>query len=232
MKVKFVATLLALALLLSCVSVCFAADAFTFRGIPWFTTKVETLDAMASAGYKAWWNSKDTTIPDWFQTWSNIIGDYKVANGGCECSYKNVAVAGYSAKVDTYFIYPIVNGKVSRDNDKAQLYLARYIIEGFEDMEAVYADLKVKLSGLYGEPVTKNSDSSWTDTIGVKWTAEDGSSIWLARYTAYGDTDVKIWYIAPNCTEMLQTLEAQITQETIDAEEQARQDNKNNTSGL
>ena len=230
---KVLAVVLFVALIMvSVIGASFAEESYTFRNIPWLTTKVDVIEAMNAEGYKVSWKYDNTTIADWFQTWINITGDYKVAEGGCYLSFKGVKVAGYSASLSTYYWYPIVDGRVQRDNDLAQFYLAEYEIQNIENMDPVYDDLLAKLTSLYGKPETKNSDSSWTDTIGALWTADDGSLIWLARYKAYGDTAVKIWYAAPKTTETLQALEKQIAQETLEAEEAEREKNKTNTDGL
>lgn len=232
MKKVLAAFLLVTLLAVAVIGTSIAEESFTFRNIPWLTTKVDVAAAMSSEGYKVSWRDNNTTIPDWFQTWINITGDYKVAEGGCYLSFKGVKVAGYSASLATYYWYPIVDGRVQRDDDLSQFYLAKYEIQDIENMDPVYDDLLAKLTSLYGKPEPKDSGSSWTDTIGVLWTADDGSLIWLARYKAYGDTAVKIWYAAPKTTETLQALEKQIAKETLEAEEAEREKNKTNTDGL
>ncbi len=219
-------------IMVSVMGTSFAEETYLFRGIPWLTTRVEVKNTLASEGFKAWWDDKNASIPDWFQTWSNINGDYTVAEGGCDVSFKEGKVAGYQAELATYYWFPIVDGRVQRDPDLAQFYLACYEITGIENMEPVYDDLLSKLITLYGKPQTKNSDSNWTDTIGSLWEADDGSLIWLAKYTAYGKIKVKIWYAAPKTTETLKALETQIAKETLEAEDEEREKNKTNTDGL
>lgn len=226
------ALVLVFALILGVCGIASATDAFTFRGIPWLTSRAEVKNQLSAEGFKAWWDDKDCGAPDWFQTWSNINGNYVVADGGCNVSYHKVPVAGYTADLNVYFWLPIVNDRVQRDPELAEFYLACYEITDIDNMDPVYDDLLAKLTSLYGTPKNKDSDSSWTDTIGSLWTADDDSLIWLARYRAYGDTKVKIWYAAPKTTETLQALELQIAAEVREAEDAAREENKTNTDGL
>ena len=99
-------------------------------------------------------------------------------------------------------------------------------------MQAVYDDLVTKLTGLYGESTALNNPDNWTKFDGRLWKAKDGSQIWLRLYHMYGDYTLKLTYTAPDSTARLEALEAQITQEKIEAEELERQQNTNNTDGL
>ena len=205
-----------------------AADTYLFRNIPWYSTKTTTTDALSNLNTHG--NYTNVTLPDWFQRWSNIDGDYKVREAGANVTYTGVPVAGYNAVLDTYFIYPIVDGRVSRNDDNAELYLAIYRFSKLTDMQAVYDDLVQKLTGLYGESTALNNPDGWTNFNGRLWTAEDDSKIWLRKFN---DSDeVKLSYIAPRSTERLKAIEAQITQEKIEAEELERQKNATNTDGL
>ncbi len=232
MKKIIMVVLLATLIMASSIGNSFAAETFTFRNIPWLTSKADVITAMTADGYKISYQYDNTTIPDWFQIRSNVIGDVKVKEGGCYLSFNGVKVAGYSAYLETYYWYPIVDGSIQKDDDSAQFYLAQYEIFDIDNMDYVYDDLLEKLTSLYGKSEAKNSDDSATDTIGVLWTADDSSLIWLAKYNSDGETIVKIWYAAPHCTETLQALEEHIAQETLEAEENERENNKTNTEGL
>ena len=220
--------ILTVVLLVTMLIVACAADTYLFRNIPWYSTKTTASDALDSL--KTSRNSSNTTMPDWFQKWSNITGDYKVEEAGAYVGYSGVTVAGYNASLYTYYMYPIVDGRVSRNDDNAEFYLAIYDFEKLTDMQAVYDDLVQKLTGLYGESTALNNPDSWTDFTGRLWTADDGSQIWLRKFN--DNNKVKLSYIAPNSTERLQALEAQITQEKIEAEELERKNNETNTDGL
>ena len=228
---KLIACVLTVVVLVTMVvSMASAAESYLFRNIPWYAAKTEAGEALSSLTTNR--NRSNTTMPDWFQRWNNIDGDYKVEEAGTYTEYKDVSVAGYNADLYTYYIYPIVDGKVSRNDNNAQFYLAIYEFETLTDMPAVYDDLVVKLTGLYGDSTALNNPDNWTNFTGRLWTAEDGSQIWLRNYHMYGDYTVKLSYIAPNSTEHLQALEAQITQEKIEAEELERKNNATNTEGL
>lgn len=211
-------------------TVVFADESYLFRSIPWYSTKSVVSESLSSLSVSR--NRSNTTLPDWFQRWNNIDGDYTVEEAGTYTIYKKVAVAGYKAELITYFMYPIVNGRVERNDDNAELYLALYEFEELTDMPAVYEDLVKKLTGLYGESSALNNPDNWTSFEGRLWKAEDGSQIWLRLYHMYGSYTLKLSYIAPDSTSRLQALEAQIIQEKIEAEELERQQNSDNTEGL
>lgn len=215
---------------LSCAACADEADSFLFRNIPWYSAKKDAREILSSL--EEYRNRSDSTMPDWFQRWNNIDGDYTVAEAGTYTTYRNVSVAGYTASLNTYYMYPIVDGRLSKNDDDAEFYLAVYEFATLTDMQAVYDDLVTKLTGLYGESSALNNPDNWTKFDGRLWKAKDGSQIWLRLYYMYGDYTLKLTYTAPDSTARLEALEAQITQEKIEAEELERQQNTNNTDGL
>lgn len=230
---KFLAVLLTLAVLSFC-SISLAesetADTYLFRSIPWYSAKSDAVESLT--GLDSYSNRSNTTMPDWFQRWNNIDGDYTVDEAGAYVSYRNVSVAGYNADLYTYYMYPIVDGRVSRNDDNAEFYMAIYEFETLTDMPAVYEDLRAKLTDLYGKSKELNNPDNWTNFTGRLWTAADGSQIWLRNYFMYNSYTLKLTYVAPDATSRLEELEAQITQEKIEAEELERQQNSSNTDGL
>lgn len=205
-------------------------ETFLFRSIPWYTTQRDVQNALSAL--KTYSNRSGVTIPDWFQRWNNIDGDMTVEAGGCYTRYRDVSVAGYEANLYVYYMYPIVNGKTVKADDTAEMYLALYEFETLSDMPAVYDDLVAKLTRLYGESEALNNPDSWTNFNGRLWKAADGSQIWLRLYYMYGSYTLKLSYIAPDCTNRLEALSAQLLQEKIDAEAEERQQNQDNTEGL
>ncbi len=239
MKKSIISLLLVAMLLSTCfVSSSFAEAAvatqqqetFLFRSIPWYSTQKDAQNALSTL--TTYSNYSQTTIPDWFQRWNNIDGDMTVEGGGCYTRYKNVSVAGYTASLYVYYMYPIVDGKTVKADDTAQMYLALYEFATLADMPAVYDDLVAKLTKLYGESEALNNPDNWTNFNGRLWKAVDGSQIWLRLFHMYGDYTLKLSYIAPDCTARLETLDAQLLQEKIDAEAEKRQQNQDNTEGL
>ena len=229
---KAISILMACLLVFSIAGCAFAeeAETYLFRNIPWYAAKKEASEILSSLSeYR---NRSNTTLPDWFQRWNNIDGDYTVAEAGAYTTYKDVSVAGYKASLTAYYVYPIVDGRLLRNDDDAEFYLAVYEFATLTDMEAVYDDLVTKLTGLYGESTALNNPDNWTKFNGRLWKAKDGSQIWLRLYHMYGDYTLKLSYTAPDSTGRLETVEAQITKEKIEAEELERQQNTNNTDGL
>lgn len=226
---RFVSLLMACMLILS-VGTCVLAEeseTFLFRNIPWYAPKKEVSDTLSSLTMNL--NLPNATIPDWFQTWEHTDSDYTVAKAGAGTGYGNVSVAGYNAELIVYYVYPIVDGKLLRNGDEAEFYLAVYEFSDSADMEAVYNDLVTKLTGLYGESSALNK---WGRFTGRLWKAKDGSQIWLRIYNTNGDYTVQLSYTAPESTSRLEAVEAQITKEKLEAEELERQKNINNTDGL
>ncbi len=214
-----------------------AEGSFTFRGIPWLTTRAEVEEKLTGEGYRLFMQRNNIDIPDWYQTRAYKNED-TISEGGCRSNFLDASVAGYKADVDAYFWYPIVDGRVQRNPDSSQLYLANYRILDGDDQEQVYEDLLRKMKSIYGTPQTTEKDAKddfgfSINTSGSLWTADDGSRIWLAKYKEFGQiASVKIWYAAPETTETLQALEAQIAKEIKEAEDAERERIKNNTDGL
>lgn len=125
-------------------------------------------------------------------------------------------------------MYPIEFGYVQRIQDKAQLYFGMYEFKDMENLPAVYEDLKVKLTNLYGEGTYK-SNGYYDSTY---WEDAQGNAVWLLIDKDDEYATVRLAYAAAGHRERLAELDAQIAAETLATEEQQRNDNADNSSGL
>lgn len=212
-------------------------DAITFRGISWYTNAedvnntIKAIEGAAPSRYSA--RTEKADMQSWFKKWPYYNTDECVDEGGVILKYTTVPVAGYSAGLSVYCMYPIVDGKVAYDSSQAEFYMAIYAIDGFEDLYSVYTDLQTKLDKTYGSHVDQSFANGGME--GVTWTAKDGSVVWLRirQNTVYKNyEDVQITYFAPNGNERLNALSAQIYREAVDAENAERENNTNNFDGL
>lgn len=205
-----------------------------FRDFEWYAPFEEvdaTMIRSSDATFMSHMDFENTTIDSINGAeWEYMYSDDRVDEGGVCAYYYDISVAGYLAEAELYYIYPIVNNTVRRDKNDAQLYLATYSISDLADMQAVYEDLNVKLSSLYGAGTDKSSN----DFDGMYWQDSIGNAIWLVYETneTFDYSQIRIAYAAGGHIERLAELEAQIELETRNAEEESRQENSGNTSGL
>ncbi len=209
-------------------------EAITFRGIDWYTNANDVNATLkAIEGVTAGSKNDMAGMQGWFRKWEYSNTNEYVAESGVIQYYSSVPVAGYSAELATYLMYPIVNGKVEYDSNKAEFYMAYYTIKGFEDLYAVFTDLQNKLDKTYGAHVDKSYSGGGAE--GVLWTAQDGSLVWLMirQNTVYKNYEyIQLTYFAPNGVDRLNQLAAQIHQEAVDAEKEEREKNADNYDGL
>ena len=217
-----------------CVATAETPEEITFRSIPWYS-KLSDVDASVRSisGITIPWSpvNEGARIESWFQEYEYSYTDDSVENGGVILSYSNLSVAGYTASLKLSFLYSIMDGRVNYSKDDAEFYMAMYTIEGLTDMLSAYKDLRTKLYGVYGNYDLKNG----YHMEGAKWTAKDGSIIWIrVRQNSISDNyeEIKIFYFAPNGIDRLATLAEQIKQEAIQAEEEERLRNQTNFEGL
>lgn len=180
----------------------------TFRGVPWGSTRLEAEAILGPAsGSRSF-------------VYSGFITIYTDGRGLSEY-YTGGSVAGYAVPEFTVdYVYPVLDGRLLRDNNLAVICAGRYVIEDVGDVHAVMEDLTAKLSSLYG---------SFTQSVhGRRWTDAQGNTITLDA----GDTSVYLLYY-PSCRDdLLNAAEQAIADERAAQEELLRIQNQNNTDGL
>ncbi len=236
-KKVMIALLLVLLCLLVSISVADEIDSFTFRDLKWYSNPNDaSLKMNAIPGVsKPWYGAvrKNEKIEGWYKKWRYFYTDDAVSNGGAILKYTNVPIAGYSANVELSFMWTIRDNRVVYDYDSTEFYMGIYTIDGYRDLKGVYEEIKGKLKDLYGNYVSHSYYEGGME--GVKWTATDGSLIWLriCQNTVYKNyEDITVTYFAPNGAERLQELSNCILQEAIDKEDEKREKNKDNYDGL
>ena len=203
-----------------------------FRGLPW---GINLPEAEEKLGWSIW-----GMAGEYMKTYSIddiVLGDYE----GIRFEYsdiniignvntKDISVAGYpTSDVVLYFAYVPKGGIVTHEEADSALYGARYEFEP-KNHEAMFKDLKEKLTSQYGEP-TKTSNRS--DYMGNKynyvfWLGANDTEVVLCDMEATKDSsiykdEVKICYIWLKGDEMLQT--------ACDAEKQAAENAESNNYG-
>lgn len=188
-------------------------DTYTFKGAPWYCTKSQAEQI---------WNQKSSFAN------SAIYSTHVFELSYCiEVLYKNTNVAGYSATIDTRFIFPIEDGIIIRNNELAQLYRAAYwISDDYKDLPAIYEDLESKLTSIYGTP----HDASDKKYFTKEWSDKSGNQISLSASTS--TYNITITYVASDAEERVAAIKEAITNEEIRKEQLDRLNNSNNVDGL
>lgn len=201
-----------------------------FRGLEWYSdysTVHSLLLQDCEPNFLPCYCLENTTIDSINRIeWAYMFSDDRVDEAGVSVCYYDISVAGYVADVDVYYMYPIKNGKVDRNLESSQMYTAYYVFEDMADLPAVYDDLSVKLTSLYGEGTPKSN--GYYNSI--YWQDSQGNMAWLLIES--DNTEVRLGYAAGDHITRLGKLRDQIRDETIAAEDESRQNNAGNTSGL
>lgn len=204
-------------------------EEITFRGIPWGANVQEFKDAMEGVRLRQ-------TQPLWENYWAtwNIPGSINGTNTDYQVGFHLIAdepnfkVAGYDIQYFyAYFFYgETEDGKIDRSNEAARFHMAIYTFR-FENVESAYADLKEKLTTLYGEGEQENKES-------ILWKGANSTEMRLI-WSNDENNDynyISIRYGKADMDEELAHIDELARQEQIAQEEQDRQDNADNTDGL
>ncbi len=218
---------IALLILLGCGSAV-ADDAYEepilFRGIEWGASYTDTLKGLpAGVTMYALRNSEYWyTMDDYMFTSSNMayhaeIGAYAYARAS---SLNGVKVAGYDvSKIDLYFAYlPGDDGLLVKDKEHTSLFYAYYCLEP-KDPNAVFEDLKTKLTSLYGDVDYEQTKSSIISYEQALWNGADGTMVSLIRedYSS-GSHYIYIKYGFKGGNDLLKAAyEAAVLEETLNA---------------
>lgn len=183
-------------------------EGITFRDVPWGSTRTEAEAILGPAsGSRSFVYSGFVTIyPD---------------GRGLSTYYNDGSVAGYAVpQITLDYVYPVLDGKILRDDNLAIICSGRYVIKDVGDIHAVMDDLTAKLSALYGSYTQSIYGRLWTDIKGNTITLQSGdTSVYLLYYPSYRDA-------------LLEAAAQAIADERAEQEELLRIQNQNNTDGL
>lgn len=208
----------------------------TFRGIPWKTAKAQADVLLEADGlHRESREEHDVYRPSKISYGGVIRAGENVDNGGVECFYNDVPVAGFTANATICYMYPIDDaGNIVASDGEAQLYLARYIFR-FDDPLSAYDDIKSKLDGIYGDN-SVTSDGDVHDAKANTWKDKDGNWVRLSLYDDYDEYTytgyVLLIYSASGAEQDLDAVEAAVQHQKVDAENEIREMSRNDTSGL
>lgn len=207
------------------------ADEITFRNIPWGCTAAEFLKEMKvdlrvidSSRLEYWskWN---------FSGWSSSqITEYETGFHLYEWGEDdiNLKVAGYNVlEIEAHFIYSETeDGHLDRNTNAGRFQKVSYTFK-FEDVESAYQDLKEKLTKVYGEGSVENESS-------FLWTGDNNTQVRLV-WSNDPNNDyhfISIRYGKADMDEDLAHVDELARKEQVEAEQQNRLDNTDNTDGL
>ena len=200
-------------------------DTYTFRNVPWYSTKAQAESIMSLSSSYARDNIYETIEVVKYP--STRYGEVE-GNTGIDARYSKLMVAGYKAAMYAEFIYPIENGIIIRDPELAQLYMGYYWIsdDDYTDIPAVYSDLETKLTGVYGSPIDATTEYHSIR----KWV--DGSGNTIVLIASRNMYDVAIAYIAAGADARVEEMKTAVHNEALQQEELERLNNSTNVDGL
>lgn len=206
-----------------------------FRGIPWYSKRSEAEETLLSEGSNVVGslglpNQMDDLRSAFILDYTLQDVEYAVDGAGYRGWYHEMEVAGYTPTfVWAYYLYPIKDGVMDKNDDESEFYFAYYEFQAgeFSDYDAIFNDLGEKLKTLYKEPEELESDYF---TV-LKWTDNDDNMIVLSKLKGENE-NVKLAYLAGGAYEKLIEAKSVIEAEALDAENAAREANADNTSGL
>lgn len=213
-------------------------NTFTFRDIPWYTSKAEVEQIFENEGFEI---SEDTWTHyarriKGIEFLNTMSGSDYVDGGGYAGAYYGVDVAGYSAsRMGACYIYAVDNaGNINKSDDDAQFYFGWYEFDNkdFADGEGIYNDLAEKLTSIYGEG-EENNDSDYFTTM--SWHDSSNNQIKLllgGKDRDPGEKYVTLGYIAADADDRLNKIQEALNNEKAAEEAAARESNKDNVSGL
>lgn len=186
---KLVAVVLVLAMMCGVA----LADEILFRGNQWGS---KYSDVTSEMRYVRRWYDDEIHMIDWM----NFDSDYsKEPNGFDVTGYtddEDFKVAGYNVNgISFLFLYSINGVEVIKDIQDSELFGAQYSLQ-IMDREIAYADLKEKLSGLYGDG--KEGKNEYGNITFATWTGDNDTAVKLIMddygiYIRYGKTDNRIF---------------------------------------
>ena len=186
------------------------AEGIAFRGLSWGATREEV--------------QKQVGFPHSFDRnhLINTAGKAYTNGLGIDDDYNGWSVAGYDVTYcDLFFVYPVIDDVLIRDDNVAQFYLAKYDIRGLGDINAALSDITDKLVNLYGNYTTdRYGDLTWTDQLGNTLILTTWSNCFKLTYYS---ADAENWLAAANHAVNL---------ENAEKEEQSRATNQDNYDGL
>lgn len=213
------------------------ATEYTFRGIPWYSTRADAEKALEEEGIEVFTTTDDLYRIGATDSLSVIHNDDLVDGAGVHVRYSGAEVAGFDPS-DTCACYIYMtgdDGKLIKDDDAALFYMGWYEFyhSYFVDPEAIYNDLLTKLTSLYGEPaadIGETDEDLWTDT----WTDSSRNIIRLLINGMDDDKnhDVTLTYYAAGSDDYLDVAKDALLQEAAENEAAEMERNQENTSGL
>ena len=188
-----------------------------FRDIPWGTnyTDVDNIlgefNLLKIAGENFQTKSIDDIIYGDYEGIDFKYGDINIIGSSLD---SDVDVAGYTPeKIQVFLSYVPVNGIITHADEDSSLYGAQYEFLPV-NIDLMEADLKEKLSGLYGEPDEEKDDKGWlgTSTHYIFWSGANDTELVLksvrpSEDNTLSENEIYISYIWKKGDDLLQAAE-------------------------
>lgn len=157
---------------------------------------------------------------------STYSDDY-AKDAGVKMKYYGVDVAGYTADAVLYYIYTTTpEGTICREEEQSMLCLGMYVFNEMADPDETYADLCMKLQTLYGTGDEFNGNGFRT----IMWTDASGNQACI--YYNVDNGVIRIAYSPSDLPTRLWAYNLLHEYESLLNENQLREENSGNTSGL
>ena len=211
-------------------------DIFSFRDIPWWSSKSEAESLLISEGAKVWQAAFENNVlrMNGIDYMNSVAKSDRVDGGGIVARYSGINVAGYiPTDTQACYIYTLnEDGSINKNKDNAQFYFGWYTfdLDDYIDGDSVYDDLRQKLTSLYGEGI-EDAERDHFNTI--TWYDSENNQIRLLL--GGNETDYKyatLGYMAAGADERLDEMQIALDTEAAENEAAERESNKNNVSGL
>lgn len=154
------------------------------------------------------------------------LSDDYAAEAGIKRKYASVEVAGYTADAVAYFMYSTETGKIDYSDNNSELCMGMYVFQDMVDISATYDDLASKLLALYGN----GEMDQGKEFKAIVWTDEIGNRLCIF-YDIPVDV-VRIAYCPYDLEDRIANFNVLRELDKLEQEEQLREDNAGNTSGL
>ena len=200
LKLKRLSIIMLLIFLVPLVGISSQDTAIVFRNIPWGSTYSDTMSKMADTN-TSWERlspatGRKTTINQITENGIEFFEFDTYAYTYTSYNSSQIMVAGYkTSSITLYFAYSVdENGGLPMDQEHTQFYLAKYKFEP-TDLVAMTADLKNKLSSLYGEVKFTESDNMVIDNHYYIWTGSDNTvAVLQSEEYPTGSKYIYVWY--------------------------------------
>lgn len=200
--------LLAAMMMMTCAAMADELPEIRFHGMAFGATVAEareTEELWLSKGNEMTYHDFEHLLSG--ETWA-IEQQAGVSKVYLEEDLSGADVAGYPCSFGLAMFYrPVIDGRLCEDDEQAILCGAFYdLFPNSGDMKAIAADLKDKLTTLYGKPETKNNLTTW----------HGANQVDVVLYVAKNSNQIRLCYLWQGAQEGIDEAFAHVDDEKVD----------------